>query len=229
MTRTQKNCFVDDYHYGVRLRGQWGGRPAVTLTIAPDADLTVRSLKAQMDNFGWTQRLRDPHTALVLTTEPLDGGGRPQDVCYQQYDEGLCALLKTVSPVNVVVETPGMADPSAELDSLVDEYDLRLTMSRVHTYVDDHNETLDWYTQQSRRNNNVTVHIPVDRIRDENPIQSFSQQYRLPDDRIHLHPQGEDLKETHDAFTKAEEIAKRNRWSVSLEPFYTTNPNTDDE
>lgn len=217
MSRLNRDCDVEDMNYTLQDKGRYAGQPIVSVVFGDRQKETgtVKAVKALMDRYGWTDKVRSQRTPLVFTGKVRDGGGVPHDPARENHAEALTTLTDVLRPRRTWMTTRGVYQPTEAVNDDIDHYTLHLSQQQVKKYREGDRDVWQWYGRQAREARNVDFVIESRTRTIEEIVRDFSRNYQIPDDRIFLYPKGDDVAKVNDRFHKVADVTKRNEWRVS--------------
>lgn len=203
--------------YYIRESGEYAGQPAVNLAFGEERgdSYTVDSIRAQMDGFDWTNKIRTNRTPLVFKGVKREGGGTPFDPCFSRYEQALWALDSVLRSNFTIVESMGIAAPPEKIQEAADFYTVRLSQHQIRKYHDENRDEWEWFANRARYEGDVEFILEPKNFRDEDYVTSLQQEYKIPEENIYIEPPGETIQEVNDEYFEIQEMCKRNQWQIT--------------
>lgn len=216
MSRITVHCDIQDMSYTIRGSGRYAGNPSMVFSFGEqDDNYTVKSIKAQMDGFGWTDKLRTNRVPVVYKGLAREGGGTPYDPCFPRYEESIVALDGVLRSHLSVIDCRGIDKPGEELRDVADFYTVRLSQHQIRKYHEGGREEWEWFASQARYDDAAEFIFESEGFKNEEQLKTLQRAYKIPDKSIVLHPPGETIEEVNDDFFEVQEVAKRNEWRIN--------------
>lgn len=203
---------IEKKWYGPESSGRFSGYPCIFLYYGDeglDHNYTVNSLTRELDGWNWTGRISGHGTHIVFSYLP-ESDASPMD---SRYSDEILDVLSVQKHGKVRVHTRVNTVPGDAVDDAVDQYVVRMDSEEYRNLVDEIDENLKWFVNESHYRDRVDFVIGFDGLRKNiDYIQELNRIYGISRKNIWIY---EEVEGNRNDFLKT---AKQTGCRVTLPP-----------